>query len=152
MVVVLDVIVLLTNSTPMAVFLLNGYFWYFLFDFIFHNLTLIGLDFDFYLSCLSFISLNIINTFYEFWKTPSHHHFIAFVPPSFSFPFKAINFSFSVISSVTWIIAVSSNLFFSVCFDVCLWCWSFFLYCLLITSHPFIFKIEVLKIFFKLRP
>ena len=88
MVVVLDVIVLLTNSTPMAVFLLNGYFWYFLFDFIFHNLTLIGLDFDFYLSCLSFISLNIINTFYEFWKTPSHHHFIAFVPPSFSFPFK----------------------------------------------------------------
>ena len=84
MVVILDVIVLLTNSAPMAVFLLNGYFWYLLFDFIFHNLTLICLDFDFYLSCLSFISLNI-NTFYEFWKTPSHHHFIAFVPPFFLF-------------------------------------------------------------------
>ena len=37
MVVVLDVIVL-TNSAPMTVFLLNGLFWYFLF--IFHNLTL----------------------------------------------------------------------------------------------------------------
>ena len=58
-----------------------------IFSLILFSTILLCLDFDFYLSCLSFISLNI-NTFYEFWKTPSHPHLIAFVPPSFSFPFK----------------------------------------------------------------